>query len=154
MGRGSVQVWIERSWPRISVVLLVGLGLIAGAVIQAHRVHDRAAHLIASGRPAQATVTGAGRYEDSLEYTIDDQVVYASVHGPWIPPPYDRGEIVTVYVSPSDPSIVATEDGATNAGIFTNTPILMAIVGGVLLIQAGLSMLSRRTLRRRTRARA
>jgi hypothetical protein len=153
-GRGAAgevsPEWIGRSRLRISVFMLVGLCLIAGAIVQAHRVHDRVAYLIASGRQVQATVTGAGRDSDSLEYTIDGHVVNVSVHSAWAPPPYDRGEIVAAYVSPSDPSVVATQDGATNAGIFANSPLVMVIIGGLLVFLAGLGMLFRRATARRS----
>lgn len=142
--------WIGRSRLRISLFLLVGLCLIAGAIVQAHRVRTRVADLIASGRPVQATVTGAGRDSDGLEYTLDGHVVNVSVHGAWSPPPYERGEIVTVYVSPSDASVVATEDGAMNAGIFANSPLVMVIIGSLLVFLAGLGMLFRRAMGRRS----
>jgi hypothetical protein len=142
--------WIGRSRLRISLFLLVGFVLIAGAIIQAHRVHERVADLIASGRQVQAMVTGAGRDSDGLEYTVGGQVVYVSVHGAWAPPPYERGQIVTVYVSPSDASVVATEDGAMNAGIFANSPLVMVIIGGLLVLLAGLGMPFRRALMRRS----
>ncbi|GIH21574.1 DUF3592 domain-containing protein [Rugosimonospora africana] len=118
------------------LVCLLGACLTVGGILQAHRNGVENSHLVATGSAVQAVAIG-NKFGDHVQYTAGGRERIVSLAGSWgDPPPYSRGDSVTIYVSRTNPQLVATRDGHHTAGVGTSVPIPLFVAGLLIVLTA------------------
>ncbi len=129
--------WIARSRLRLALLCLLGAAIAAAGVGQAHRNAVRSRALVADGIPVPAVATGR-KFGDHARYDAGGRTRTVPLTGAWGDgPPYDPGDRITVYVSRTDPRLVATADGRMTGGIGTAVPVPLIVIGSLVALTAG-----------------
>ncbi|MEU1397453.1 DUF3592 domain-containing protein [Micromonospora zamorensis] len=134
---GPLFDWIARSRLRIVLFCLAGACLVAGGILQAHRTNVRIRQLVATGEQVQATMAGY-KFGDHARYVAHGHTWNVPLESGWgNGPGYSRGESVTIYVSQTDPQLVATRDGYMASSMQTHAPYLLIGAGVFVMLLAG-----------------
>ncbi|GIH12489.1 hypothetical protein Raf01_06610 [Rugosimonospora africana] len=107
-----------------------------GGILQAHRNAVENHFLVATGSPVQAVAVG-DKFGDHVQYTAGGRERIVPLAGSWgDSPPYSRGDSVTIYVSPTDPQLVATRDGHHTSSVGTSVPVPFVVAGFFIALTA------------------
>jgi hypothetical protein len=141
--------------PLIAVGLLVG-GIAYYLLLQ-HSIDERVDH----GLPVEARITdvqrfnigrlGGGVQRLTVSYLVNGQTRESHLMAMLAGESHVEGESITVYVLGKDHGSVATEDGYVSEGWFSQLPIAMIAVGGILGLNSIVSFLRRRKRDSRSR---
>jgi hypothetical protein len=119
-----------------------GLGERAGAV--AHREH---------GTRTQAIIISDHNDEIdhwfTVSYTLQDEQHSANLRHPWLMDKVREGQELTIYADPTNPELIATEDGYATP-VWTSAPGALAVLSLLGLFVAVVE--GSRSVRRRRRA--
>ncbi|WP_435825681.1 hypothetical protein [Micromonospora zamorensis] len=92
---------------------------------------------MATGEQVQATMAGY-KFGDHARYVAHGHTWNVPLESGWgNGPGYSRGESVTIYVSQTDPQLVATRDGYMASSMQTHAPYLLIGAGVFVMLLAG-----------------